>query len=114
VTGNTTLNGTTTANGTVQVGSTGTPLNEIRTGTCSNPNTQLGESDSADVTCTIAGNPDLRNFTISLTPNSAPPRYLSYSVGLTTSTAIVIHWVNIQPGALVNTGAITFKWVAVR
>jgi hypothetical protein len=108
------VTGATTHVGTVQVGATGTALNEIRTGSCSNPTTTVPASDTADVTCTIAGNPDLRNFTITLTPQSAPPRFLGYSVGLTTSTAIVVHWINADQNGGHATGAITFNWTAVR
>jgi hypothetical protein len=67
-----------------------------------------------DVTCTIGGGvQDLRSFVISLTPTGTPPAFVSYAVGLTTATAITIHWVNVDQTTQ-STGALTFMWTAVR
>jgi hypothetical protein len=108
------VTGNATFNGTVKVGATGIALTEIRIGTCTNPATVIGTQSSVDVTCTIVGGvQDLRSFVISLTPTGTPPAFVSYAVGLTTATAITIHWVNVDQTTQ-STGALTFMWTAVR
>jgi hypothetical protein len=129
VTGATTLTGTLTANAaatfnsTVKVGSTGTALNEVRTGTCSIPGTTVngfgsGGNPGLAITCTIAGGAqDLltNNYAITVSPRTAIPNYLSYTVSAPTTSNIVLWWINVDAaGTNHTTGAITFNWVAVR
>jgi hypothetical protein len=123
VTGATTLTGALTANGaasftsTVKVGSTGTALTEIRTGTCSIVDTSIPPQNSAATTCTIAGGvQDLltNGYVIEVSPRTALPGFVVYTVGAPTTTAIVLQWSNPDQNGAHPTGAITFNWFAVR
>ena len=107
------VTGSATFNGTVQVGSTGTALTEIRTGTCSVANTSITKNATTVTACTIIGTPNLQAFTIFVSPQSAPPTGISWTVDFPSTTAINIRWDN--PGAAnINSTAITFNWTAVR
>jgi hypothetical protein len=114
VTGNTTLNGTTTANGTVRIGSTGTPLNEIRTGTCTIVNTAVAGLATVTTPCTIVGgNQDLTAYTVSVIPTTTPPAGLVWTSDTPSATQIQIRWASAT-AAMINTTALTFRWTAVR
>ncbi|HMC70751.1 MAG TPA: hypothetical protein VKJ07_16455, partial [Mycobacteriales bacterium] len=114
VTGTSTFTGSTTHNGTVQVGATGTALTEIRTGTCTIPATAVATGGTVTTTCTIVGgNQNLQAYTVSVIPSSgAVPANLIWSIDQPTATAILIRWASSN--GTPNTGAMTFRWTAVR
>jgi hypothetical protein len=111
----TTIAGNAQVTGTFTVAATGTALNEIRFGTCAIPATNVPAAGGGGVntTCTITGGvQNLQAYQVSVTPAGNLPANITYSVNFPTATAIIIRWVN--GGALVSTGALTFKWTAVR
>jgi hypothetical protein len=113
-TGTSTFNGDSTFNGNVQVGATGDPLTEIRTGTCTIPSTAVGLGATVTTTCTIVGgSQNLQAYTVSVIPSSgAVPANLVWSLDRPTTTAILIRWATTN--GTPSTGAMTFRWVAVR
>jgi hypothetical protein len=109
-----TVTGNTTLNGTVRVGSTGTPLNEIRTGTCTVANTTIVGLTSVTTPCTIVGgNQDLTAYTVTVIPTTTPPTGLVWSTDVPSATQIQIRWASAA-GANINSGNLTFRWTAVR
>jgi hypothetical protein len=108
-----TVTGNTTFNGTAQVGSTGTALTEIRTGTCSIPATNVAVGGTVQTICTITGgNQNLQAYTVSMSPNGAVPANLVWSIDQPSATALIIRWASAN--GTPSTGALTFRWTAVR
>jgi len=108
-----TVTGNSTFNGTVKVGSTGTALTEVRTGTCTIPATNIGVGATVQTICTIAGgNQNLQAYTVSMSPNGAVPASLVWSIDQPSTTALIIRWASTN--GTPNTGALTFRWTAVR
>ena len=96
------------------VASTGTALTEMRTGTCTIPATAVAAGATVKTTCTIVGGTqNLQAYTVSLIPSSGTPaNNLLWSVDQPSTTAIIIRWASVA--GTPNTGALTFRWFAVR
>jgi hypothetical protein len=107
----TTVAGNAQVNGTFQLASTGSALTEMRTGTCSIAATAVAALASVKTNCPVAQ--DLSAYTVSIVPTTTPANGLLWQVDTSVNPNIVIRWSTIT-GAGGNTGALTFRWFAVR